>query len=332
MPGPVVMLRVATLSVPDAAAMIDTGRTDDPLVLAAIRTATDQLSVAEGPAADSTLRYVARMGGRATPFGLFAGTAMADVGQQRDLRLDAAGRHRVTTRIDAAALADVVAAGLAERPAADRPLRINPLARMAGGLIRFPVPGDVSADVRQLKAGGFVVEVLRRLGSGERTAAELTTELSRWRPELPTDRIAAALADLVAAALLVPATGLIQPGREPLSRAADCLGADDGRTSVLTRLAAATCGDRSLADQLELDLDAEWNAATAGLPELAELPSGRRFDHQVSLAMARRQLDLTTVDDLIGAVARLQLIGGRNRPGAELARFTETFQARYEDA
>src|SRR5207245_735838 len=61
------------------------------------------------------VRYVSRMAGRSTPFGLFAGVSTGTVADETKLVLDSRDAYRRVTRLDAGYLVDVVEGLLAER-------------------------------------------------------------------------------------------------------------------------------------------------------------------------------------------------------------------------
>src|SRR5581483_6382808 len=71
------------------------------------------------------VRYVSRMAGRATPFGLFAGVSTGTISDETALVLDARGRYRRATRLDAGYLVDVVG-GLVAEPEFRERLRFAP--------------------------------------------------------------------------------------------------------------------------------------------------------------------------------------------------------------
>ncbi|HEU4538582.1 MAG TPA: lantibiotic dehydratase, partial [Polyangiaceae bacterium] len=83
-------------------------------------------------------RYFARMAGRATPFGLFAGCSAGDVGGATALELAPRASYRRHVRPDMHALCAIVEA-LASDPAARGELRYvrNPSLYPAGGRLRY---------------------------------------------------------------------------------------------------------------------------------------------------------------------------------------------------
>src|SRR4051794_4304822 len=66
-----------------------------------------QIGDPEGKLEQGALRYLFRMIGRATPFGLLAGSSTGRMGAQTSLRLAPAQRHRRVLRLDRVALAAI---------------------------------------------------------------------------------------------------------------------------------------------------------------------------------------------------------------------------------
>ncbi|GAA4880468.1 thiopeptide-type bacteriocin biosynthesis protein [Saccharopolyspora cebuensis] len=335
------LLRIAALSVEDAARLIAEDRIDAPEV-------ADAIALAAGPqllgdaahrprARTSALRYIARMGGRATPFGLFAGTAPVRIGQRRHLVLG--DRHRVRVRIDVAALEALVGRALAEADPARTPLRVNPSARIAGPSLRFARPGDATAEVVEMRATPLLLEVVELLDCGAAPGEELVARLRGRHPGLPTAKLSGFLDAVVAGGLLVPAADLIEPGVEPARRALDLLEriGDAPRAALLRSLLAET-GERPAAPGLVARLGAAWRTATATEPALAGIAANARFDVQLRTCAPAAELDDATAEDLRGAALRLEAVcaepGARPPvPGAlDPAAFRAAFRARYEDA
>ena len=348
-PG-VSLLRVAALSVAESARMVADADFADPYVGLALRSVVgaDVLVAAANKqrATETVTRYIARMGGRATPYGLFAGTALAHVRPIRDLRLADRRRHQVRTRVDVAALDQAVDQAVAARPVAQWSLRANPLARLEGPTIRFARPGDSSADVIAVQATPFIAQVLDRLGDDVRLGRDLIADLIAWRTELTAARLEPLLTQLVECGLLERFTGLLQPGVEPAERAIALLEASGAteEADALRVLATDATGVYAWHPTLDERWDHPWQCAAKVVESFAEVPAGQRFDHQLELAMEAAEIDQPTVDRLIDAVARVQRINGSTpydqettdpqwwAPELNLGRLRDRFRARYEDA
>jgi thiopeptide-type bacteriocin biosynthesis protein len=344
------MVRVASLSVETSAGLVADGRLDDPMTEMAITAAAGPELLQSAPhkarAMESALRYLARMGGRATPYGLFAGTALTGVGRERRLELAGSDQHQVRVRVDIAALETAVAAALDEVAALHWPLRVNPLARLEGPVVRFAKPGDATADVVTVKVTAVVAKVLELLGDDVRPGQDLVHDLTRWRSELTAERVTPVLTTLVDTGLLERSAGLVAPGVEPAAAAAALLeriGMPE-RAAALRELVQDGCGVRPWSTSLPGRWEAAWGRAADRVPALAEVSPGKRYDLQLELAAPQAQLDQQTVNDLVAAVLRVQRVNSVGAVEADdtdptsmgasfnLTRFRDAFRARYEDA
>lgn len=333
---PLVLLRIAALSVEESASMVTRDDLDDERVRVAIAAASGRHlldEAAQRPAARrSALRYVARMGGRATPYGLFAGTALATVGRRRAIELEPHDAHRVQTRIDVAALEGAVGAVLEARGADRWPLRANPLTRRLDGAVRFPRSGDVTSDVVEVRRSAAINAVLDVLGTGVLDGRALAEAVGERLGGVDPAAIATLVAGLVDAGLLQRAAGLVEPGVDPSRTAADlCEAADAGDAAdALRALERSTCGRApAFADRAEA-VDAAWAQASEAVPSLAEVGDGRRYAHQLELATREAVVDRKTITDLLGAVRRIQRLS--TPVGGELDALRRAFRERYEDA
>lgn len=345
-----VLLRVAALSIEESAQLVDQSTLDDPYAMLAIRVAAGSEvlgSAANKPRATETVvRYLARMGGRATPYGLFAGTAPASISDGRALQLGEQSRHRIRSRVDIAALEAVIEAALESLPITRWPLRTNPLARIDGPLVRFAKAGDASADVVTIAFTTVIAKVLDLLGGDVRTGAEVIDELCAWHPEVSFEDFVPHLTGLVEAGLVERFTGLLEPGVEPADRAVRLLrelGALD-QADALGALIDDACGLHPLSPSLDVVWDHPWQQAGKVIQTLTDVAEAKRFDHQLELGMEQSQLDRRTVDDLVGALLRLQQLNGSGPydlegldpqgwvPETGLGQLRERFRARYEDA
>ncbi|MFF5435130.1 thiopeptide-type bacteriocin biosynthesis protein [Streptomyces griseofuscus] len=119
MKSTVALVRVASLSVDEISGpAFGADRLCDDYVKQAIGLAAHpSLVTAPSEKADAALeRYVTRMGGRATPFGLLAGTAFASTGAVRSLSITSRADHQVFVRVDTAVLESLVASAAGSAP------------------------------------------------------------------------------------------------------------------------------------------------------------------------------------------------------------------------
>ncbi|MGH3916088.1 MAG: lantibiotic dehydratase, partial [Pseudonocardiaceae bacterium] len=164
----------------------------------------------------SVARYLRRMTGRPTPFGLFAGVAPAAFGDQLHLRWGA--RHRAVARADAAWMADVI------RQVEGCPEALGRLAVVVNSTVM--VRGDhliVPHQPHTGERGTVAVEVSLRYTDAVRAAVEaarkpvrldeVVEELVATFPLAMPVRVIAMLTELVSRRALI--TSLHAPSTEP---------------------------------------------------------------------------------------------------------------------
>lgn len=330
---PFALVRAALLSVDDAARMVAAGRCDDPVAAAAVALAAGGRVVGSGTdrARTTLTRYLARMGGRATPFGLFAGTAAADLAAERQLELGPRADHRVRIRVDVEALRLLVQEAFDEQPPDRRPLRANPTLRVDGVTLRFARPGDASADVVTVRATPAIRGLLAALGGDTATGAELVDRLAAARPDAARAALRSFVEQLTSSGVLLPALDLIAPGAEPADLACELLDrmGDVQRAAALRAVLAQGCGLAPLDPALPDHLGAAWAAAAERVAAWGDIAGQHRFHVELQLGMPVPTLDHGTVNDLEQAVLRLvAMSSGRH----ELDDVRDAFRARYEDA
>ncbi|MFH8386456.1 lantibiotic dehydratase [Kitasatospora sp. NPDC018058] len=185
MPADIGLLRVAALSVEETWGRPAAEVLRDPRVVTAVALAAGAELVTlagDHPRAQSTIgRYASRMGGRATPYGLFAGTAIAGIGAVQRLVLGDRGGDRARIRVDIEALEVAIKEALDETGPANWPLRVNPTARRSGPDLRYAKQGDASADVVRLRATPAIEEVRRICGAGTVFGADIIDALTARR-------------------------------------------------------------------------------------------------------------------------------------------------------
>ncbi|PDP87096.1 lantibiotic dehydratase [Glycomyces fuscus] len=333
------LVRVPLLSVEESARMVAAGDVHDPVTAMAVDLAADPhlrtASASQERARATLLRYLARMGGRATPYGLFAGTAPVSVGERRDLEVDRRDRHRVRVRVDVRALEETVADALDAADPDDVPLRLNPLACAGPSAVRFAAPGDATAavvSVRRTEAIDTAVEVL---GGSEMSAADLADALAERLPGVDSERLRAFVRGLRDKGLLQRSDGLIAPGTEPADRAVRLLDAvgDRDRAAAVRALLTGAAGEHPFEPGLRDRLDTAWDRAAGHAPALASAKYAERFDLHPELAMRAASLDLRTVADLRAAVRRVAALSSPGGgPGFDMAAFRAAFAQRFEDA
>ena len=235
-----------------------------PSLMATVRRAEQGEAVAEAKLERGVFAlagYLLRMSGRPTPFGLFAGVAPADFGDQAAVRLGQ--RHRKAVRADAGWTASLVSAW-EQDPAVLAHVRLvrNNLCIMRGDRLVLPyVRGDGTAEETQNAAANQsdasrepaktpMREVSVRATALVRAvlahAAEpighpsLVDALCLDFPEAPRDRIEGALRDLIAREILLTQLRPAQWSDDPLQhvRARLPAGPDRDRIDAVAGLLA----------------------------------------------------------------------------------------------
>lgn len=165
------------------------------------------------------VKYVARMTGRATPFGLFSGVSMGRLGAATRIQLAPRGEYRRRTRLDNDYLFGL-AARLASDPAARAAMRYAPntsIYLLPGSLRYTAATLAGTARTYQLAAAEptpYLDATLERARRGA-TRAELAAPLAGDEVTEADARLY--IDQLIDAQLLVPALGVQVTGPEPLA-------------------------------------------------------------------------------------------------------------------
>jgi thiopeptide-type bacteriocin biosynthesis protein len=278
------------------------------------------------------VRYFARMAGRATPFGLFAGCAVGGVGAETRLVLAERGRYRRHTRLDmdyVVALTDALVRQPDLRPAlAFRP---NSSLYHANGRVRYH-------EVRRngkgwthhrvaLEGSSYLDATLARARPGARLEA-LAAALVADDPEASAEEAAEYVGELTDNQVLVSELTPPVTGPEPVpgitARLRECAGDWSRR---LEQAQAALEG-----------IDAGGLGAAPGRYRqiargLSELPAKVELPRLFQVDMVKPVVDATlgqaVLDEIIRGVHLLHRLA--RRPEKDLlSRFREAFQNRYE--
>lgn len=327
----VALLRVATLSVGEVDEIIRTGDTSrlGPVLGKAMGLATEYAPDQEDRRGrDSpTLRYVSRMGCRATPFGLFAGFATVDVGRHRQLHLSGRDEHRVRVRLDAGALSTAVLAGVAAHPKAVK-YSANPSIQRRDGVVRYAKRGDSNAPIVELRLTNAISSVLGLVADRARSIDEIAAGLST-SPEQQS-AVSEFVERLAERELLMPDTSLLVPGTEPLNVAVELLESSGAPSDAeaLDRLGRATCGVWTFGEFIDLDLDKPWQEACNSIADLTEVKAQYRYHVDLELKTPGASLDHATTRSLRLAT---EIVTSCFPPRDPLKRFKEVFRQQYED-
>jgi len=145
-------------------------------------------------------RYIVRMATRPTPFGLFAGVAMGNIGPSMGVRIDSLKGNRKRTRPDMQWLLYIIR-GLEQHPEVVSRLHYytNPVSFVAGGRLYLPHVDSYGQEelekTASLRATPIVMRALEFARYG-RTLDALATQLATERPNATMDQIRHLLASL----------------------------------------------------------------------------------------------------------------------------------------
>lgn len=290
---------------PDAVAGFVQACAGDTLFMEALALASPptaraaELFVHDGASAQDALRlamtlsrYAVRMSSRATPFGLFAGVALARTGPRLELTLGSG--HRKAVRPDGGRLT-VLARSLETAPDALPRLRIgvNPHCRVRGSRLVLPTPtsGDLGqsgglrpASVRRNQA----VDEILRLCRTPLPVTEIVASLLAAFPQLTDETAGRLLGSLVARGFLVtdlrPPLHVAAPSAwlrehapatdfDPLDTALVAyrdLPVGEGSPALqgIRTAMRALGGDHTVAPQVDMTVDAEATIPPAVLAEI----------------------------------------------------------------
>lgn len=328
------LVRAAALSLDEAVARSRADdRRNDPLIAQAITLSTGsellELSGSQPRAAAATRRYTMRMGCRATPFGLCAGTGVVAIGQPQDLLLAGRDTYQARVRLDIAALENLIDTALERTALENLPVYLNPTLRADGTTYRFSRRGDASADVVVVKISQVLGTIVAAC-SGQVSGGDLIEALHRSSPSTPREKIVDYLRRLLDRELLLADRRLLRPGIEPGTAAIDILrraGRDDW-ADALAELVSSAEGLLPVSTAMMTELTEAWTDAATTLTPLAGVAETDRFHVDLEYKLAGT-VDLTLIKDVEAALRRIQLIFPRRDP---LKNFREAFRARYEDA
>lgn len=279
------------------------------------------------------VRYVSRMTGRATPFGLFAGVSLGAVGERT--RLVLGGEARRHTRLDMDSLLALTEA-LARHPEWRGALRFRPNSSLyrAAGRLRYAEArnegGTRDYHLVAVEPTPYLEATLARAGNGARLE-ELAAALHEADTDIPLDEARAYVEALADAQLLVPELAPPITGPEPLHAVMAHLRELPGGAPLAGHLEELHAALESL-DARGLGVEPEHYRALAerleAWPARPSLP--RLFQVDLVKPAPEATLGNAVVEELARGVELLR----RSMPprgGEALRRFREAFQARYGD-
>jgi thiopeptide-type bacteriocin biosynthesis protein len=288
----------------------------------------------------SLARYLGRMSGRSTPFGLFAGCSVGTLGEATRLELPERARYARHTRLDmdyVLALADT----LARLPELRRalPHRPNSSLYALAGQWRYAESRLVgkarSYHLVAVERTDYLDATLANAASGARPAALAETLAALAEVEL--DEAAGFVDELCDSQLLVPELAPPVTGPEPVHGMAELLRSTDAGAELAVRLDGAQRAIEAL-DAAGVGNSPEAYRAIArgleALPTKVELP--RLFQVDMVKPAAHASLGPAVVEELARAIELLRKITPTPSPRTmsertALGRFKEAFRERYED-
>jgi len=277
----------------------------------------------------SLVRYVARMMGRATPFGLFSGVSVGRLGRETKLQLVPRSEYRRRTRIDNDYLF-VLVAELAKDPQVRAKLKFRPSSSLyrSAGRLRYAearlVGEERSYQLVSVEPTPYLEATLARATDGA-THDELAVPLAG--DDITIEEARAYVDQLITAQILVPELGIYITGPEPIDGLLGrlrALGLDEPHRildGVRTKIAAIDArGVGNSADS--------YRAIASALEPLpAKVDVARLF--QVDMVKpAAATLSTRIATETARAVAQLGTIrGGRG----SFDDFKRAFRDRWED-
>ncbi|HEX7239079.1 MAG TPA: lantibiotic dehydratase [Longimicrobiaceae bacterium] len=281
------------------------------------------------------VRYFERMAGRATPFGLFAGCAVGEVGERTELATPARAERRRHTRLDMDYLSSLVDALCAD-PELRGSLRHFPNSSIyrAAGRLRY-VESRLERGVRThhlvaVDHTPYLDVALERARGGARPS-EVVDALLEYDAEIDREDAAGYVEELVASQLLVPELEPPVTGGEALDAVLAELRRHPAAADAAERLEQAREALRRL-DAAPPSEDAprryrEVAELLSGLPAKVEMP--RLFQVDMTRPAGGAVLGGAVVAEVSRGVELLHRVGAAG--GDErLAAFRTAFQARYE--
>ncbi|HWN67278.1 MAG TPA: lantibiotic dehydratase [Haliangium sp.] len=282
------------------------------------------------------VRYVQRMAARATPFGLFGGCTVGEVGARTALALAPRAAYRRHTRLDMDHVLALTGA-LAADPELRGALTYRPNSSLyrAAGLLRY-------MEARATDAGRSYALV------AVEPTDYLDAVLAHGRAGAPPDALAAALASgdpdvdvadarafvelLIERQILVPELEPAVTGPEPVQALIAALDAVPGQATGARVARVLTGVHAALADIDAGGPGAEPARYRALADALAELPAPPALPRLFQVDMVKPAAAVTLGAEVTAEIVRGVEILRRlaSPPDAELARFRERFEERYE--
>ena len=288
-----------------------------------------------GAAAErSLMRYVVRMAARATPFGLFAGSAVGTIGQTTQLAVGSQADCRRHTRLDMDYLV-LLAEGLAREPTLTPAIRYTPNSSLYRSADRWRY-------VETRLQGKSRSHHLVALDDSD----ALTATIERAREGAIRNGLAAALVDdevseeeadtfvgeLIEGQILVPDVECPITGAEPLAHLEGIARRRSESSAIADRLAAIARGLNAI-DAAGVGVGpASYHEIAARLAELpAKTDLTRLFQVDLVKPASAATLGRDVFDEIVRGIEILRRLSPAVDQDDSLARFRAAFAERYEE-
>ena len=279
------------------------------------------------------VRYVARLAGRATPFGLFAGCSVGSIGGETHLEIAGLREYRRHTRLDTDylfALVDV----LGRDPALRSAFRYRPNSSLyrSADRLRY-VESRRAGTLRSYHLVAVeITDGLEAALAEARDGASLESLIAILvQDEVPYADAAGFINELIESQLLVPDIAVPVTGPEPIHVLAQELAGRAETASVGQSLTEA----RRVIEQLDahgLGAPAErYRALASSLEALpAKVELSRLFQVDMTKPAPHATLGGPALAEIVAGVALLRRLE-RPRGDESLQRFREAFRNRYQE-
>jgi thiopeptide-type bacteriocin biosynthesis protein len=339
--GEAALVRVAALSVRTSLELSNGASWDaDELATQAMRVAADRTLIAQSSererAADALCRYLLRMGTRATPFGLSAGTAVVELGETTGLAVGPRPEYRAVTRPDVGILEQLVKTGAQRASLELVPVRLNPTTREHGAYYRYMKQGLARPEMVQVPMTEVLETIAGYCHDTSRTCGDIMRMLTgepppaQDSPDSPEyDELKQFIWRLAEETFLVGDLGVLSPGTEPSAVAAAVLAAlGQQELAGAVRELAALERPAGIDAGFGRRLDDAWHSVEKLEPELATTEPRERYNVELLMPVTG-----TVARDLAENIARAAvLLHSAEDSSKDLLPFMGAFERRYGDA
>ncbi len=283
----------------------------------------------------AVVRYLCRMAGRSTPFGLFAGCSVGQMGDRTALELAGMAEYGRNTRLDMDYLCSVTEA-LGQQQQIAEQLKYVPNSSLyrAAGRLRY-VETRMKKQVRShhlvaVEITSYLERTLQRAESGA-LPGDLAQGLVDDDPEVGLQEAEGYVGQLISSQLLVSDLAPTVTGPEPIHGLVDQLRALPGGQAPGAQLDAARERIARIdADGLGAPPEAYRDVGALLEPLPVKVEISRLFQVDMAKPATHAVLGPEPVAELARGVSILQgLLGGA--PHDTLSRFRQAFNTRYEE-